>query len=320
MKRLMESFAVLFGREPRRSKPEDISAKAQAVHEEKAANRNKDLSAHLAQERKLKRESPQKWRRRRWATLIIVNILFVLSYRVDLQLIEGALTGSRFVGFHMADLNSALQVMLAFKQVVINLLIGTVTVLIVWWVLGGRAFCSWICPYHILSEWAEMIHFKLAEKKLVKHHGFDRRARFVLWIVFAVLAFVTGYTVFETISPTGIVSRALVYGPGLALFWVLGILLFEITYSRRAWCRYVCPIGLTYGIVGATSPLKVSHNIRQCFFDGACRQVCMVPHVLNSTVKGRAVTVRTDLGADCTRCGRCIDVCPTGALSFKFKL
>ncbi len=35
------------------------------------------------------------------------------------------------------------------------------------------------------------------------------------------LAFVTGYTVFETISPTGILSRALIYGAGAALLWVV---------------------------------------------------------------------------------------------------
>ena len=40
------------------------------------------------------------------------------------------------------------------------------------------------------------------------------------FVIFALLAFGTGYTVFETFSPTGILSRALIYGPGLALFWV----------------------------------------------------------------------------------------------------
>ncbi len=39
---------------------------------------------------------------------------------------EGALTASRVVGFHLADLNSALQVMLAYKHIVLNLVIGTV--------------------------------------------------------------------------------------------------------------------------------------------------------------------------------------------------
>ncbi len=319
MKKLVESLSVLLGKTPGKPAPEEISRKAQVVHEGQAEKLTREMHQHVLAERAKKAASAKKWRRRRWAVLIVVNLLFVASYRFDIQLVEGALTGSRFVGFHMADLNSALQVMLAYKQVLINLLIGIVTIFIVWWFLGGRTFCSWICPYHLLSEWAEMLHLKLAKKKLVKNHAFDRRARVWLWLSFAVLAFVTGYTVYETISPTGILSRALIYGPSLALVWVLVLLVFEVVYSRRAWCRYACPIGLTYGLVGALSPLKVTHDVSKCFNDGACRQVCMVPHVLNSTIKGRAKTVKTDLGADCTRCGMCIDVCPTDALNFKFK-
>jgi len=233
--------------------------------------------------------------------------------------VEGALTASRVVGFHMADLNSALQVMLAFKHVVINLVIGTTTVFIFWWLLGGRTFCSWVCPYHLLAEWAEILHLKLAEKGLVKDHPFDRRARTWFWVIFVVLAFVTGYTVYEFISPTGIVSRALIYGPGLALLWVALLLLFEIFYSRRAWCRYACPIGLTYGFVGAVSPMKVEYHLESCFHEGECRKVCLVPHVLNTVIKGRAQGMHVELGADCTRCGRCVETCPTGSLTFKFK-
>lgn len=319
MKKLVESLAVLFGKNPGKPAPEEISKKAQTVHAGQAEKLTREMHQHVLAERAKKAASAKKWRRRRWSVLVLVNLLFVASYKFDIQLVEGALTGSRFVGFHMADLNAALQVMLAYKQVLVNLLIGIVSIFIIWWLLGGRAFCSWVCPYHLLSEWAEMLHLKLAKKKLVKNHSFDRRARAWLWLTFAVLAFVTGYTVYETISPTGILSRALIYGPSVALAWVLALLIFEVLYSRRAWCRYACPIGLTYGLVGAISPMKVTHDVSKCFNDGACRQVCMVPHVLNSTIKGRAKTVKTDLGADCTRCGACIDVCPTDALNFKFK-
>ena len=101
-------------------------------------------------------------------------------------------------------------------------MIGTGTVLVLWALLGGRTFCSWVCPYHLLAEWAEYIHLYLVKKKLVTDQNIDRRLRTLSWIVFAVLAAATGYTVFEAISPTGILSRALIYGPGLALLWVLG--------------------------------------------------------------------------------------------------
>jgi ferredoxin-type protein NapH len=316
---LRRSLALLLGAAPVRPAESEMSAGAAQIHAQHAGRRSREEIEHVRRERKRKRQAPRTWRNRRWAVLVLVNLLFVLSYGFELQLVEGALTASRFVGFHMADLNSALQVMLAFKQVLINLLIGTLTVALVWWVLGGRSFCSWICPYHLVAEWIESLHLKLLARGWARDIRFDRRTRSWLWLLFAVLAFASGYTVFETISPTGILSRALIYGPGVALVWVALLLLFELFFSRRAWCRYVCPIGLTYGLVGATSPLRVQYELDKCFHDGACRKVCMVPHVLEITKARRAVASVSFTGADCTRCGHCIDACPKGALQFKFK-
>jgi ferredoxin-type protein NapH len=109
-----------------------------------------------------------KWRNRRWITLMLANLLFVASLvLLDIQILEGALTASRFIGFHLIDLNSALQVMLAHKHIITNLLIGTGTVLVLWALFGGRTFCSWVCPYHLLAEWAEKLHLFLVRKKLV---------------------------------------------------------------------------------------------------------------------------------------------------------
>ncbi len=315
---IVESLAQVFGRAPSKPTKEEISPVVQEIIFEK---RKKGLTkAELLAARDAYHEtSSAKWKRRRWTTLILINMLFVLSFYFDVQLLEGALTASRFVGFHLADLNSALQVMLAYKHVVLNLLIGTVTVFVIWVLLGGRTFCSWVCPYHLLGEWAEYLHLWLVKKKIVKNRTFHRGVRTVFYVVFILLTLATGYTVYETISPTGILSRALIYGPSLALLWVLALLLFEVFVSRRAFCRYVCPIGMTYGIVGAISPLRVQYNVTDCHHEGDCRKICMVPHVLSTTIRGRAREVDVDLGADCTRCGMCVDICPTGSLNFKFK-
>lgn len=317
MKALLDSFAVMLGATP--GKPRTVTPACQEAMDAKRTPEERERRKRLIAEERAAGHRRQFWRKWRWASIIIVNLLFVLSFRIDIQVVEGALTASRFVGFHMADLNSALQVMLAYKHLLINLFIGTGTVLFIWWLLGGRTFCSWVCPYHLLAELAETLHLRLAARGLVKDHPLHRGTRTVLYVVFALLAIVTDYTVFEIVSPVGILSRAFTYGLSLALLWVLFLLAVEVFYSRRFWCRYICPIGLTYGLVGAFSPVKVTYDLKKCLHEGECRKVCMVPHVLNITRMGYAGDVKLDIGADCTRCGMCVDACPTDALKFEVK-
>ena len=310
----IDDVAVMLGGAPR--KPKRHTDASEIMHGRK---RGRGLEVARMLEELAAAPKVHTWRNRRWAVLISVNLLFSLSFWLDIQVLEGSLTASRFLGFHLADVYSSGLVMLADRHVAVNLVIGSVTVLLLWGLIGGRSFCSWVCIYHVVAEWAESLHVVLAARGIVRDHALHRSIRSVLWLGFAAMAFATGQALFLTLNPIGILSRALIYGPGLALGWVALLLAFEVVYARRAWCRYVCPVGLTYGFLGAAAPVRVRYNLERCAHEGECRKVCEVPHVLEMTIKGRASDTRVDVGPDCTRCGMCVDACPTRSLEFDVK-
>ncbi len=263
----------------------------------------------------------------RWLSIILINLAFFLSFFIDFQFLEGTLNGSRLLGFHMIDPFTALEIFAAEHHIHTNVIIGSATLLVFYFLAGGKAYCSWVCPYGLLSEIGERIHQKLVRKKIIKERKHNPNIRFLFWVIFLIAAGVDGYLVFEVINPIGIVSRAITYGWSLALIWVGIILLLEIFYSRRAWCKYVCPVGTTYNMLGWISMTKVQWDMDKCDHCGACLDACFEDHVLEFIKpkhdKERAkkgITKQVVVNGDCTLCGRCFDVCHTDAYNYEFRL
>jgi ferredoxin-type protein NapH len=213
-----------------------------------------------------------------------------------------------------------MQMFLAHYNLHVNLIIGTLTILVFYLVAGGRAFCSWVCPYSILGEISEKLHAVLVKRRIIQSHEFNHKIKYVFWIFFLFLAFFAGYLVFEIINPVGILSRAIVYGWDIALFIVVILFLIEVFFAKRFWCRYICPIGTTYSFLGYISAVKIKRN-SECDHCNACFRVCLVPHVLDK-VKDKSQDKKevTITSGDCTLCGRCVEVCHKNALGFETKL
>ncbi|APW66298.1 MULTISPECIES: NapH/MauN family ferredoxin-type protein [Arcobacteraceae] len=266
------------------------------------------------------------YRMKRWIVVISIHLLFFLSFAIDIQALEGTLNGSRFLGFHLIDPFTTIQVFLSTYHMPINVIIGTSTIVLFYIFIGGKTYCSWVCPYGIISEIGEKIHNTLINKKIIKERKFDHRIRHVFWFMFLIMAATSGYLVFETFNVVGILSRFITYGWSLALGWVLVVFLIEVFFSRRAWCTYVCPIGTTYGYIGKVSALRVQWN-DNCDHCMVCHDVCFENQVLDLTKakydkqrEEKGIKTQYVTGADCTLCGRCIDVCHADALKFDFRL
>ncbi len=266
------------------------------------------------------------YRAKRWIVVISIHLLFFLSFFIDLQVLEGTLNGSRFLGFHMIDPFTTIEVFLATYHIPVNIIIGVTTITFLYLLVGGRTYCAWVCPYGIISEVGEKLHNTLVKKKVIKERKFDHRIRHIFWAIFLILSFSSGYLVFETFNVVGILSRAIAYGWSVALIWVVVVFAMEVFFSRRAWCTYICPIGTTYGYIGKVSALRIEWN-DNCDHCMVCSDVCFENQVLEITKakydkqrEEENITHEYITGADCTLCGRCVDVCHADALKFDFRL
>ena len=267
------------------------------------------------------------WRGWRWLSIIVINLAFFLSFFLDIQFLEGTLNGSRLLGFHLIDPFTALEIFASTHHIHTNVIIGSLTLLVFYFFVGGKAYCGWVCPYGLLSEIGEHIHLKLVRKKIIKERKFNPNIRYFFWVVFLAAAFIDGYLVFEVINPIGIISRFITYGWSLAVVWVLVVLLFEIFFSRRAWCKYICPVGTTYNMLGWISLTRVKWDMNKCDHCGACLAVCPEEHVIEFTKpkydkerKEKGVTTAHVKHGDCILCNRCFDVCHTDAYNVDFRL
>ena len=124
------------------------------------------------------------YRSKRWILVLVIHLLFFLSFAIDIQTLEGTLNGSRFLGFHLIDPFTALEMFLVQHHLHINMIIGLSTIIVFYLLVGGRSYCAWVCPYGIHSEIGEKWHNTLVKKKIIKSRKFDHRIRYIFWFIF----------------------------------------------------------------------------------------------------------------------------------------
>ena len=148
--------------------------------------------------------------------VIFVHLLFILSYYIDLQILEGNLSGSRF--FFRFSLNRSFYDFASFCKYT------SYSNKLNYWNFNNSCYLfnnGWksilfvVCPYTILGEISEKLH-RYLKKKLIKSYKFNHNIKYIFWAIFLFLAFVSGYLVFEIINVVGIISRALIYGYSVA--------------------------------------------------------------------------------------------------------
>jgi len=176
----------------------------------------------------------------------------------------------------------------------------------------GRFFCGWICPATFLYElntnlaaWAHRAGLPVGNRH------FDRRFKYLVLLVGVILSAITGSVIMAAIYPPAVIGRELYYGIALGgfgagmVFFVI-TLLFDLLVARRGFCRYLCPGGALYSLLGRFRLFRIQRKVESCNDCAMCNAVC----------EFGLDPLHDHFGQECNNCTACIAVCPTDALTF----
>jgi len=242
--------------------------------------------------------------------------LFLAGPMAGIWIVKGNLTSSLTLGIlPLTDPFVLLQTFAAGNIAGTTALLGAAIVTIFYAIVGGRTYCSFVCPVNIVTDAAHWLSARLALPK-----GWQPARKTRLWLLAAVMgtAAVTGIAAWEMLNPVTLVHRGLVFGMGFLWIIVLALFLFDLVISRRGWCGKLCPQGAFYGLLGSFSLIRVSAKNRDdCNDCMECYAVCPEPHVIQPALHGTPGTAGpVVLSRDCTNCGRCIDICSKNVFVF----
>ena len=229
----------------------------------------------------------------------------------DLDVIKGTTWSGLLFGLQLSDPLALLGHIFSTLTVHWPLLIAALLPIILS-LIFGRFYCGWICPatliYEINYNLATWLH--KAGIKIGRRH-FDRRMKYLVLAVGAIISMTTGWMVFANIYPPAIIGREIYYlialggfGAG-AVFFAL-TLLFDLMVARRGFCRYICPGGALYSLLGRYRLLRIERDVSQCDDCSKCNTVCQFG----------LDPLHDDFGQECNNCTACMAVCPTDTLHF----
>lgn len=228
--------------------------------------------------------------------------------------LRGSVWSIDMLGVRITDPLAGLGTLLAGTAFPVSLLVA-MALPVIGTVLLGRVFCGWLCPMGLVFELNDKLRGLLIRLGMRPHNSrWRRRTKYVLLVLLLGLSLLAGVQLYPLLYPPAILSREVFYvifdatlSSGAVI--LLGIMIFELLASQRWWCRYICPGGALYALLGRFRLLRLRRDLEVCDDCAKCDAVCAFG----------LHPMRDDTGIECDNCGACRAACPLDCLNYTLR-
>ncbi len=226
---------------------------------------------------------------------------------------------------------AAIGTMLATHSLYGPLLWALVTVVLT--IVFGRFFCGWVCPFGSLHHFVGFLgrrYRKTSDKIRLNRYRKAQKIKYYILAVFLIMAaFPSLAATLQTglLDPISLVTRSfnLVVVPVAdSLTGVISVpsrfyegawLVFAIFLTAvllnlvipRFYCRFICPLGALFGILGRFAVWRIGKKQKQCSSCSLCQCDC----------EGACEPHERIRISECVLCFNCLDACQDGVIAYQ---
>ncbi len=261
----------------------------------------------------MKRPTIHTWRRLFQISIAIAFIVIPILNRSRYSYVYGNFLAFHAFGIPFADPLAILQLSVKNLYLTIDNIIGALLPLVLALLLG-TVFCSWMCPFGLLSDLGQSLRKKVWGKRKkawsISGQGFPLKMT-IFGVGFIAFFIFSTTPILNQLSMPAWYARFFQYYFGqdfisLCFLFIFALLGLEFVAGRRLWCKYVCPQSILIILVKQLNPkrMQVAYDAEKCICKPGyerCEAACTL------RLKPKILYEKAEL--ECSNCADCVVAC-----------